>query len=60
MTNEVIHEDRNDPTKDYMASGSIGKQVPQTIEEEVHTSPLCVQSRIEPISQGLVSESQEV
>lgn len=58
--NEVIHEDQNDPTIVSTASGSIGEQVPQTIEEEVHTSPLSVQSRIEPIPQGLVNESQEV
>lgn len=34
-------------------------QVSQHVEEEVHTSPHSIQSRIEPISQEIVQEVQD-
>ena len=57
---DVIHEDRSSPTIVPMASGSMSIQVPQPIEEEVHTSPHSVQSSIEPIPQEIVQEVQEI
>jgi hypothetical protein len=51
-----IHGNQSSPTIVSMTSGSMSVQVPQPIEEEVHTSPHSVQSHVESILQEIVQE----